>query len=422
MTFATRPQARVVVLAPAAAARGRFDVLGFLATAYAALLPYQFEVSHGRLNFAPADLCLPLAILLAPAYLKYRREAWSFLHITLLLIFAASSFLVALETGRLIPYVLVNKDVGLLALFVAYLIITSAMTSWARIRQLLRVFVQSVVFQNLVGIAAFFAANVYGIITPLTSFGGRRLCGMMLDANAYAGLLVAALILSEAASYGPAPLFNPGFLLFSRATLGLGILFTFSRSAWVSLGLAFIFFFAVRFRKAVRALFVVAAGVGLVLIFAGQGFLTLLISMTVRPEATHGLAVTREELIQRGLVGFAQHPWFGAGIGTFIETQGTIVHNSPIWFLAEFGLIGFAVFAGFVSWFLLKGLRTYRLAPVFEKPVVLGLILAHVAMLGLSMGIEAFYQRHWWLIFALIASSYDIARRRAQSMVRSQSR
>src|SRR6059058_5107373 len=61
--------------------RGRFDVLGFLATAYAALLPYQFEVSHGRLNFAPADLCLPLAILLAPAYLKYRREAWSFLHI-----------------------------------------------------------------------------------------------------------------------------------------------------------------------------------------------------------------------------------------------------------------------------------------------------------------------------------------------------
>jgi hypothetical protein len=34
--------------------------------------------------------------------------------------------------------------------------------------------------------------------------------------------------------------------------------------------------------------------------------------------------------------------------------------------------------------------------------------MAHTAMLGLAMGIEAFYQRHWWLVFALIASSYSL--------------
>jgi hypothetical protein len=43
----------------------------------------------------------------------------------------------------------------------------------------------------------------------------------------------------------------------------------------------------------------------------------------------------------------------------------------------------------------------------------LALLLAHAAMLGVAMGIEAFYQRHWWLIFSLIASSYSLARRTA---------
>jgi hypothetical protein len=34
-------------------------------------------------------------------------------------------------------------------------------------------------------------------------------------------------------------------------------------------------------------------------------------------------------------------------------------------------------------------------------------------MFGLAMGIEAFYQRQWWVVFALIASSAALARRPA---------
>jgi hypothetical protein len=33
-------------------------------------------------------------------------------------------------------------------------------------------------------------------------------------------------------------------------------------------------------------------------------------------------------------------------------------------------------------------------------------------MIGLAMGIEAFYQRHWWMVLALIASGYILALRR----------
>jgi hypothetical protein len=44
---------------------------------------------------------------------------------------------------------------------------------------------------------------------------------------------------------------------------------------------------------------------------------------------------------------------------------------------------------------------------------VLALLLAHAAMLGVAMGIEAFYQRHWWLVMALIASAYSLTLRPA---------
>lgn len=87
------------------------------------------------------------------------------------------------------------------------------------------------------------------------------------------------------------------------------------------------------------------------------------------------------------------------------------MHNSALWFLADFGLLGLTALAGFLVWFFVKAWNTYRLAPDDEKPVALSLLLAHTAMTGLSMGIEAFYQREWWLVMGLIASSYCLARR-----------
>ena len=54
----------------------------------------------------------------------------------------------------------------------------------------------------------------------------------------------------------------------------------------------------------------------------------------------------------------------------------------------------------------------YRFTPAREQPLALALLLAHAAMFGLAMGIEAFYQRQWWLVFGLIASSYSLTLRR----------
>ena len=58
---------------------------------------------------------------------------------------------------------------------------------------------------------------------------------------------------------------------------------------------------------------------------------------------------TSEHLVtvQQGFAMFLSHPVFGAGLGAYIgeqiRTTGTplIIHSTPVWLLAETGLVGF---------------------------------------------------------------------------------
>jgi O-antigen ligase len=380
-------------------------ILSFLVVSYAALLPYQFAVGT-LMNFAPADCCLLLALLLAPGQLKYRNPAWSIWHLGLVLTFVAGSFLSALRTGELSRYELLNKDLGLLLLLLGYAAVTSVVTDWGDLRRILRVFTLGVVFQNVFAVGAFLAGYLFGIATPFTAYGGLRLSGMLLDPNAYGGLLVVTLVICEGASWGPAPLFRGLPLFGCRVTLGLGILFTFSRSAWVGLGLALVLLCMVRSVVALRLLLAVLIGGPFLFLLLGQRFLPFFEQMASRPEQVQD----RFTLIHDAMEAFGQHPFLGGGLGSFRIAVGTVMHNSALWFLADFGLVGLAVFCGFLGWFFIKAWNAYRLAPDDEKPLALALLLAHTAMVGLAVGIEAFYQRQWWLVLALIAASSGLVR------------
>ncbi len=223
---------------------------------------------------------------------------------------------------------------------------------------------------------------------------------MLLDPNAYGGLLVMALVIMEGGSWGPAPLFSEPAVWFCRISLGLGILFTFSRSAWVALALSMLLLCAIRIRVAGRLGLAALAGAPCVLLVMGRGFLGVFQEMASRPKQVQG----RFDLIHDAFFAFARHPLFGGGIGSFRLSEGEIAHNSAMWFLADFGIVGLAALVGFLGWFFVKGWFAYRFAPMREQPVALALLLAHTAMVGLAMGIEAFYQRHWWVAFGLIAS------------------
>jgi O-antigen ligase len=382
-------------------------VLGLLVAGYVMLLPYQFEVGDG-LNFAPADCVLALVLVLAAAQLIYRREAWSAWHYAIMLIFALGSFVASVRLGTLNRYELLNKDAGLLLPFLSYAAITSLVAKWADLRQVLRIFALSSVLQNIVAVGAFFAMYFFGIINPFVRYEGLRLSGVLLDPNAYGGFLVVTLVVVEAASSGPDPLFRKPMLWLSRLTLVPGILFTFSRSAWLALALSLIVFVALRPRTAGRLILTSVLAAPCLLLVLGTRFVPIFEAMASRPKQVEG----RFELIRDALAAFAQHPLFGGGIGSFRLSEGEIAHNSAMWFLADFGILGLAVFLGFLGWFFVKGWYAYRYAPASEQPVALALLLAHTAMLGLAMGIEAFYQRHWWMVFGLITSAYSLTLRR----------
>jgi putative inorganic carbon (hco3(-)) transporter len=387
------------------------SVLRLLTAAYVILLPYQFQAGSG-VNFAPADCCLVLVLVLAAGQLKYRSDAWTAWHFGIVLTFIAGSFVAAVRFGTLDRYELINKDAGLLLPLVSYAAITSSIAEWEDVRHILRVFTMSVVIQNVVCVGAFLASYFFGVADPFARYEGLRLSGMLLDPNAYGGLLVVTLVIVEAASWGPAPLFRKTSVWVSRLTLGMGILFTFSRSAWMALALALVLFGVLRPWIASRLLGAGLIGAPCVFLLLGQRFLPIFETMASRPKQVQG----RFDLIRDAFAAFTYHPFFGGGIGNFRLSEGEIAHNSAMWFLADFGIVGLTVFLGFLGWFFVKGWFAYRFTPPREQPVALALLLAHTAMFGLAMGIEAFYQRHWWMVFGLIASSYSLARRQINDL------
>ena len=382
-------------------ARRSPSILFLLVACYVILLPYQFEVER-QLHLAPSDSFLFLALALAAGQWRYRKHAWTIWHLAIALTFVLGTFIIAQRFGHIERYELLNKDVGLLLPFLSYAAITSAAVSWTDIRRLLKVFVLGVVAENILAVAGFLASYFYGIANPFARYEGLRLSGMLLDPNAYGSLLVAALVICEAASWGEFPLFTGFTLWFARITLLLGILFTFSRTAWTGLGVALLLAGLIRPRVLLRPLLAGLIGGPALLLIMGHRFVPLFQRMARRPEQVQ----ERFDLAHRALESFARHPFFGGGIGSFRMAAGVVAHNTAMWFMADFGLAGLTVLVGFLGWFFVKAWLAYRRAPESQQPLVLSLLLAFAAMVGVAMGIEAFYQRHFWLIFALIASSY----------------
>jgi O-antigen ligase len=382
-------------------------LLSALVSGYVALLPYQFQVGKG-MNFAPADCLLLLVLLLAAGQLKYCKPAWTFWHFAVGALFALGSLVTVLRFGTIQQYEFLNKGAGLLLPFLSYAAITSCVEEWDDIRRILRVFVITVVLENTVAVGAFLLAYFFGVTNPFARYSGARLSGVLLDPNAYGGMLVAALVICEGGSWGEAPLLRTRMLWFARLTLGLGILFTFSRSAWSALALSMLLLCAIRIRVAIRLVVAGLIGIPCLFFLMGDRFVPIFETMASRPQQVQG----RFDLIHDAYHAFARHPVLGGGIGSFRLGEGEIAHNSAMWFLADFGVVGLTVLLGFLGWFFVKGWFAYRSAPSREQPLVLALLLAHTAMFGLAMGIEAFYQRHWWLVFGLIASSYALTLRR----------
>jgi hypothetical protein len=104
--------------------------------------------------------------------------------------------------------------------------------------------------------------------------------------------------------------------------------------------------------------------------------------------------------LQGGWEMFADNPIFGAGLGAFIESYtratGTplVIHSTPLWLLAELGVIGFIIFAApFIR--VLK-YETYQAG--LRDPARIFLIVALLGFAMMAAVHDLLYQRALWLL------------------------
>jgi O-antigen ligase len=108
------------------------------------------------------------------------------------------------------------------------------------------------------------------------------------------------------------------------------------------------------------------------------------------------------QTLAQGLGMFAERPLFGHGLGSFVALwQGPatahVIHSTPVWFLAEFGIAGTLVFTTVVVLLFCNEMRRFRSNDVRGNLLVL-LITAFAAM---SLLHEMMYQRALWFLLGL---------------------
>ncbi len=364
---------------------------------YAIFLPVQFQVVEG-FNFAPSDIFLLAYLLFQSNRLQFRKGAWSVWHAALLPMMILSAWVGFERNGELTSYVVVNKLLGVLWLLIGYAVLSSEMSSLAAIRSLARAFVASVSVVNVISIAGFFWPPLENMMPQLNYSAGERVAGFLIDPNAFGGLVLTALALQAATAMFKAPLFRGLLGHLISTSLLVGLVLTFSRSAWIGLAAALIFLAAVRLLHGLRVAAVLAgSGLALIAYTANKGF-EHFYAMTIRPETIQ----SRIDAGGAALDGFLSHPILGTGLGTYVYEHGLIIHNTYLWFLSECGVIGLVVVIGLTMWYFRVAIPVIRSSTGAQRAFMVALAVAHAGMIGVSAGIEVFYQRHWWLVMAMI--------------------
>ena len=197
--------------------------------------------------------------------------------------------------------------------------------------------------------------------------------------------------LKERGRQGDSPL-HPSTLapLLIGGVLALALLLTYSVGAWLGCGAAILFMAAVRGRKALLVLLVVALLLAVVLLPVLR-VERVVSHLGLQPGST---TVLRLNLWQSSLQMLADHPVLGVGLDGFLELYRTQYIRPEAWqepnlshphqlvleFWLNLGVLGVIVLVWFLVVFFQKGLRLYRTAEgPWWQALVLGLLGAMVA-------------------------------------------
>lgn len=380
--------------------------IGLLATLCLALARYHAAVALGvlllaavRLEPAPADVLFGVVIAVAFATGRFRLERVPLSVTALVTLFLALNLLSSVEVvdaARTVEFFAITLYLALFGLW-----LTGYVCSPSRARL--------VVVAYLVAAVVSAALACLALFVPLPGgeafVDGPRAQGLFKDPNVFGPFLVpAALILME-------EIVAPRLLRLRRLTkllllsiVTLGVLFSFSRAAWLNLAVASAVLFLVLAlrrgggRRAMRLFAVVllaaAAGFGVVSATSSAGFLQERASFQVYDVQRFGAQASGLDLA-------AQYP-LGIGPGQFERVSDLSAHSTYVRALAEQGALGLVALLalmlltlGFAARNAVLGRDTYGIGSA-------ALLAAWCGALANSVFIDTLHWRHLWLLAALI--------------------
>ena len=115
--------------------------------------------------------------------------------------------------------------------------------------------------------------------------------------------------------------------------------------------------------------------------------------------------------LQGGLTIFMSHPIFGGGLGLFVAEQlrqfgkALVIHSTPLWLLAETGIVGLMVVAAPFARIVVAEVRR----AVRGDSIATLIVLILMALAIVSLVHELFYQRGFWFLLGAAMAMLPLA-------------
>lgn len=373
-----------------------------------ALARYEWAVGLGlallaivRFEPAPTDFVFLIVIALSAATGRFRIGRAPALIGVLLAVYLTLTLLgfsSAVDAGKALRFSFITVYLVLFALWLA---------GWTASRRraaiVARTYVFAAVFSAVLGSLAV-VAPVPGKTTFL-EYGHTRAVGLFKDPNVFGAFLVpAALIVIDEIMASKLLRGRRASKVAMLLALTLGVVFSFSRAAWVSLAVgvvAMILVYSLRRgggRRAFALLAIVAVtGSAVAVSVAASG------SVSFLQQRAHLQAYDSERFGAQhaGFRLVAEHP-FGVGPGQFELYTGISAHSIYIRALAELGILGVVVILALMLGTLLLALQNAVHARETYGIGSAPLLGAWAGLIVSGFVIDTLHWRHLWLVAALI--------------------
>lgn len=386
------------VALPTSGRRPLPKIVGATIIAAIACIPFQVEVAGSSVRVAPADFLFAASALLLFSIGRAPRRR---LAATWLALLVAVTWAVVIGSwfGDLWDAALVDRWLGsVVLLLVAF---TTSELDHSSLSSALDL-------ACVVAVMTFLVASVAPGLIP-SAVPGRN-AGFLVDPN-NAGVLIGSLTAYRLARF-TGDLSRGSTRRSDALVLGAmtwALISTGSRTAWIACAVSVLVVVVIRRRAlgalARRRIVRTVGGLIVVALVALPSLGPQLRSIATRPDTVG----RRTEVLQASVESFTSAPFTGRGLFHTLSRGVGFPHNSFLWLAGDAGLVGL-VAVGIVALVPLAwAVGALRIRPT--DPLALPIVAALVTMVVASMGIEAVFQRQWW-VFIGAATAWGRTRQR----------